>query len=67
MKKRLSVLGVLVIAGLLALGWRLHGGARVPAGQHPLVFLTSSNFDQLRTTFNASSGDVRVVLLLSPT
>ena len=67
MKKHLSVLGVLVIAGLLALGWRFYGGATAPPGQHPLVFLTSSNFDQLRTAFNASSGDVRIVLLLSPT
>jgi hypothetical protein len=32
-----------------------------------LVSLTSSNFDQLRTAFNAASGEVRVVLLLSPT
>lgn len=67
MKKLLSVLAVLMLVGLLALGWRFYGGARVPAGQHPLVFLTSSNFDQLRTAFNASSGDVRIVLLLSPT
>ena len=67
MKKGLIILGVVVIAGFLAFGWRFYRGARVPSGQHPLVFLTSSNFDQLRTAFNASSGDVRVVLLLSPT
>jgi hypothetical protein len=67
MKGRLGILGVLLVAGLLVLGWRFYGGARVPAGQPPLVFLTSSNFDQLRSAFNASSGDVRIVLLLSPT
>jgi hypothetical protein len=67
MKKRLTILGVLVIVGLLAFGWHIYGRARVPAGQHSLVFLTSSNFDQLRTAFNAFSGDVRIVLLLSPT
>jgi len=67
MKKRLSVLGLMAIVGLLTLGWHFYGGTRVPTGQQPLLFLTSSNFDQLRTAFNASSGDVRIVLLLSPT
>jgi hypothetical protein len=66
MKKRLSILAVLVIGGLLALGWRYYRGEKVPAGQQPLVSLTSSNFDQLRSAFNATSGEVRIVLLLSP-
>jgi len=67
MKKRLSILAVLVLAGLLALGWHLYGGAKVPVGQPALASLTSTNFDQLRTAFNAASGEVRIVLLLSPT
>jgi hypothetical protein len=68
MKQRLSILTVaVVVAGLLALGWHFYGGEKVPAGQPPLVSLTSSNFDQLRTAFNGASGDVRIVLLLSPT
>jgi hypothetical protein len=67
MKQRLSILAVVVVAGLLALGWHFYGGEKVPAGQPPLVSLTSSNFDQLRTAFNSASGDVRIVLLLSPT
>ena len=67
MKKSLIILGAIVIAGSLVFGWHFYGAARVPSGQHPLVFLTSSNFDQLRTAFNASSGDVRIVVLLSPT
>lgn len=67
MKKRLSILAVLVFAGLLSLGWHFHGGTRVPAGQPPLVPLTSTNFGQLRTAFNAATGNVRIVLLLSPT
>lgn len=65
--KRLGIVAVLVFAGLFALGWHYYGGTKVPAGQPQLVFLTSTNFDQLRTAFNAASGDVRVVLLLSPT
>ncbi len=67
MKTRFGILAVLVLAGLLALGWHLYGGAKVPAGQPPLVSLTSTNFAQLRTAFNAASGEVRIVLLLSPT
>jgi len=65
--KRLSIVAGLVLVGLFALDWHYYAGTKVPAGQPPLVFLTSTNFDQLRTAFNASSGDVRVVLLLSPT
>jgi hypothetical protein len=67
MKKRQSLLAVVVILALLWLGWHFYGGERVPEGQPPLLSLTSSNFDQLRVAFNAASGEVRVVLLLSPT
>jgi hypothetical protein len=52
------------LAGLLA---DISSQQRVPAGRPSLSFLTSENFDQLRATFNEASGDVRVVLLLSPT
>jgi hypothetical protein len=67
MKKQLSILAVLVVVGLLALGWHFYGGQRVPAGQPALVSLTSNNFDELRAAFNGASGQVRIVLLLSPT
>ena len=53
-----------VLAGLLA---DISSRQKVPAGQPPLSSLKSENFDQLRVAFNAASGDVRVVLLLSPT
>lgn len=67
MKKRLSIVALLLIIALLALGRYFYGGSTVPAGQPPLVSLTSANFDQLRAAFNAASGEVRIVLLLSPT
>jgi hypothetical protein len=67
MKKPLGILALLALVGVLVLGWHFYGGARVPAGQPPLVWLTPSNFDQLPTAFNAASGEVRIVLLLSPT
>jgi len=53
-----------VLAGLLA---GISGQQEVPTGQPSLSTLTPENFDQLRTAFNVASGDVRVVLLLSPT
>jgi len=53
-----------VLAGLLA---DLSSQQKVPAGQPSLSALTLENFNNLRTAFNAASGDVRVVLLLSPT
>lgn len=53
-----------VLAGLLA---DISRQQEVPAGQPSLFSLTSENFDQLRAAFNKTSGDVRVVLLLSPT
>jgi hypothetical protein len=53
-----------VLAGLLA---DISSQQNVPAGQRSLSNLTSENFDELRTAFNMASGDVRVVLLLSPT
>jgi hypothetical protein len=66
MKKSVGILAMVVVAGL-TLGRHFYGGSRVPAAQPPLIFLTSSNFDQLRTAFNDASGEVRIVLLLSPT
>ena len=67
MKNRLGILAALVVVGLLILGWHFYGGAKVPAGQPPLISLTSANFDHLRADFNADAGQVRIVLLLSPT
>jgi hypothetical protein len=67
MKKGLTIVALFVIASLLALSWLFYGGETVPAGQPPLLSLTSSNFEQLRAAFNAATGEVRIVLLLSPT
>jgi hypothetical protein len=67
MKKCLSILAGLVTVGLLALALHFYGGAKVPPGQPPLTSLTSANFEQFRTAFNAASKEVRIVLLLSPT
>jgi len=55
-----------VMAGLLA-DLSSYGQSKTPTGQPPLTVLTSNNFDHLRAAFNRASGDVRIVLLLSPT
>lgn len=65
--KKILYIFALVFLGLLALGWHFYGGSKVPTGQPPLLSLTSSNFEQMRTAFNSASGEVRIVLLLSPT
>ncbi len=67
MKPRLVLLAGIAFVGVLALGWYFFAPKMTPAGQPPLTALTSNNFDQLRTAFNAASEDVRVFLLLSPT
>lgn len=67
MKLRPGALAVIGIAALLAVAWHLYGGGKSPAGQRPLLSLTSNNFDEVRSAFNAASGQVRVVLWLSPT
>lgn len=67
MKTRLRLVGGFVLAGLLVLGWRYYGGSNVPAGQPALVRLSRGNFKELQTAFDAASGKVRIVLLLSPT
>ena len=65
--KRIAVAALLVLVGLLAVGRHYYAGGTVPAGQPALVSLNAQNFDQVRRAFNAASGNVRIVLLLSPT
>ncbi|MGH9741569.1 MAG: hypothetical protein ACRD51_04380 [Candidatus Acidiferrum sp.] len=67
MKKSFGVVAAIVLAGLLALGWRYFGGSSVPVGQPALANLTAGNFNELQTAFDAAYGKVRIVLLLSPT
>lgn len=63
MKATVAVIG-LVVAALLA--WRVLGHS-TPRGQPPLVDLSADTLNQFESAFNNSSGEVRVVALLSPT
>jgi hypothetical protein len=58
-----ALLGVLLLAALLY----IYGGSQAPSGQPLLRSLTAQNVAELKSEFNASKGDVRVLLLLSPT
>ena len=57
----ISVLFPQVMANMVA------GGSQTPSGQQPLESLTTRNVAEVRNAFNAAKGDVRVLLLLSPT
>jgi hypothetical protein len=56
-----------VAALLLAAVAYLWGPSSVPPGQPPLLTLTSANFSEFETAFEADTSVPRVVLLLSPT
>jgi hypothetical protein len=58
-----AVLAALLIPALLY----LYGGSQTPAGQAPLRKVTAENLVEIKSEFNAANGDVRVLLLLSPT
>jgi hypothetical protein len=60
----------ILAATLLALSGALvyfYAGTQVPSGQAPLERLTTRNVTDIGNAFNEAKGDVRVLLLLSPT
>jgi hypothetical protein len=61
------IIGLCLVAILVAVAFYLYVGSSVPAGQPALSRLTTSNFAGLRTAFNEAKDTVRVVALLSPT
>jgi hypothetical protein len=67
MKKKLIILGVVVVAVLLVAIYLLQGPGTVPAGQQPLTTLSSANAGAFESAFNADANLPRLVLLLSPT
>ncbi|HEV2616638.1 MAG TPA: hypothetical protein VGU63_08535 [Candidatus Acidoferrales bacterium] len=66
MKKKLILLGLAVLAVLFAAIY-LAGPGTVPAGQQPLVTLSSVNLSGFEGAFDADADMPRLVLLLSPT
>ena len=66
MKKRAIVLAVIAVVLLLAVVYLWRPSA-VPAGQEPLVELSTINFSDFENAFDRDSDTPRLVLLLSPT
>jgi hypothetical protein len=64
-KRAIFVAVVTVLALLVAV--YLWGPSSVPAGQQPLVTLSSKNFNEFETVFDADTSVPRLLLLLSPT
>jgi len=65
-KKRATVVTAAAVLLLLAFAY-LWGPSSVPAGQEPLLALTSTNFSEFEKAFDSDTGAPRLVLLLSPT
>jgi hypothetical protein len=52
---------------LVALAQRQLGTHDSPAGQPPLASLDAASLEMLRADFNRAAGDLRIIVLLSPT
>ena len=61
------IVGAVLAALLLAAGIYLYGGGETPSGQPPLRSLAAQNVAEIKNEFNAAKGEVRLLLLLSPT
>jgi len=62
---------ILPVAALLAvvaaLSWRAWGPTHTPPPQPGLESLTAQNFPEFEKAFDDAAGNVRMILLLSPT
>lgn len=67
MNRRRALALTLLVALIGAFGWWRFGSRIVPAGQPPLVTLDSASMVAFREDFNRAVGDVRIIVLLSPT
>jgi hypothetical protein len=67
MSSRKFIFSALAALALTAALVYFYGGSQAPSGQPPLVRLTPENISQFEAAFNAAKGDVRLLLLLSPT
>jgi len=67
MSRRVRITAAVVVAAVLAAAAYLLVAHRAPEGQPPLAMLDAGSMGALRTDFNAAAGQVRVIVLLSPT
>jgi hypothetical protein len=64
-KRLLFAAVILSIASSLAVWW--FAPSEVPIGQPPLATLDTASLETVRADFNRHAGEVRVIVLLSPT
>jgi len=64
MKRKPLAIAILLLAVAAWAAYYRYVPGRTPAGQPPLADLESASFDQ---QFRAASGDMRLLVLLSPT
>jgi len=58
---------VMLIVVLAAYAWLQYAPRAVPAGQPPLEKLQAGSLDAVKDAFNAGVGEVRLLVMLSPT
>ena len=67
MKKRFTILLIFLVVLTTFLGWYFGGPSKVPAGQQPLLALSTTNFGEFAKAFDDTADGPRLILLLSPT
>jgi len=67
LRRRSYIFGAVAALAVTVALAHFYGGSQAPAGQLPIVRLTPENVSQVEATFNAAKGDVRLLVLLSPT
>ncbi len=61
------IFGLAAVAALGGAIFYYYGGHQAPEGQPPLADLSPANFASFQDAFNKADGEVRVVLMFSPT
>ena len=65
--KRSRIAALVTLAVIAAGIYYLYRGGSAPAGQAALLRLSSGNFADLKSDFNAAPDVVRLVVMLAPT
>lgn len=65
--RRRFLASVALLAVVAVLSWRVWGPRHTPEPQPQLETLTAQDFSGFLKAFDSAAGNVRVVLLLSPT
>lgn len=67
MSRRAAILVGVPAILLAAASWYEFAGHQAPAGQPPLAELNAASLATFEAAFNRQAGEIRIVLLLSPT